>query len=953
MRQVRCFSTSLRRHSKQQLYVYTKVLTSEEKKVINKQKFALRPIYHRSLEVDFNRYLQRFATSRSTRDVRNSLLQQLKQIVQSRFGNDFDVEDISMWRYATDVEYAPLEFAVVDKKHPHGIPNEPDVRKMGDAYDPRYAPTVFVSQSRMAEALMEAGFAGHYESRTVDRAVPSLWISDNELGKTRPPQRKQTTVPWPEYEFTSSRQLYYPPRLEAVSPQKFSLVMPGPTVMPLIGLLQAYGTSQIAVPRVTSMVLCWMQSLGLNTFSPLWISMMLIHWLQRESKLQVLAGSKDEPELVWVPSSDRSAKVARHVDISAAKSHLGASLVRFPREPSKVFVNFLNFWAREINPKILRQEAVSISAKEPLQLGRRGHSRWYYQRKQRPGIYPQWELHPMVLQDPFIPTYNHAEFINNTSLMWLMRCCHRSASWLLDGHPLTGAFGTFGPFMDHDEFIKMQPPEEVAFEWREGYQQEFPEVEEEEESLPEPDEPEDDGCFGLIPTDGQRSWHKTLIDDEEPAHRNEGRQDTYVGVGLGPKRKAKADNSHSWPPREHDLPPHTMSRGFHTFRVLRIEKHDIFKLSQAPPEVLDRRTQTLKRIQQAIHKAYGTKYDVQLFGSTCYGMDSAGSDLDIVILDSERPQGFAPGVKKLPPIYHVKALGSKLSRFGFKKVQCTQRRQYLLLLSCPAAVKFSDPHTGMTCDLNVNDRLGSLNTALIRRYCELAPALPEVMVAVKHWAKPLGLNNPSGGGKGPVTFSSYALTLMTIGLFQIRGWLPNLQKVTDESVAVVDKVFWIRGKKNERVKCAVRYGHAEEWKPEMRVTMEEALIKDTENPPEEDKFMEEETESDEESFEEPIEIIQPRQDQPSTWLFQDLCVSDPFILSKNCAQNLSHASIRRFREECQRVSTMLNWGCSMQEVLPPPSETDKPSHRRKKEKKQGNSSLQAPRPPKEVGLKSS
>ncbi|OBZ69528.1 hypothetical protein A0H81_10536 [Grifola frondosa] len=36
----------------------------------------------------------------------------------------------------------------------------------------------------MAEAVMKAGSAGRYESRTVDGAVPSLWISENELGKT-------------------------------------------------------------------------------------------------------------------------------------------------------------------------------------------------------------------------------------------------------------------------------------------------------------------------------------------------------------------------------------------------------------------------------------------------------------------------------------------------------------------------------------------------------------------------------------------------------------------------------------------------------------------------------------------------------------------------------------------------------------------------------------------------
>jgi hypothetical protein len=38
---------------------------------------------------------------------------------------------------------------------------------------------------------------------------------------------------------------------------------------------------------------------------------------------------------------------------------------------------------------------------------------------------------------------------------------------------------------------------------------------------------------------------------------------------------------------------------------------------------------------------------------------------------------------------------------------------------------------------------------------------------IKGWAKPLGLNSPTVKG-GPVTFSSYALALMTIGFLQVR-----------------------------------------------------------------------------------------------------------------------------------------------------------------------------------------
>jgi DNA polymerase sigma len=83
-------------------------------------------------------------------------------------------------------------------------------------------------------------------------------------------------------------------------------------------------------------------------------------------------------------------------------------------------------------------------------------------------------------------------------------------------------------------------------------------------------------------------------------------------------------------------------------------------------------------------------------------------------------------------------------------------------------VKFRDPHSGIECDLNVNDQLGSINTAMIKRYLDLQPILRPLLKTVKIWAKSLGLNSPSG--TDIISFSSYALTLMTIGFFQAGLW---------------------------------------------------------------------------------------------------------------------------------------------------------------------------------------
>ena len=80
-------------------------------------------------------------------------------------------------------------------------------------------------------------------------------------------------------------------------------------------------------------------------------------------------------------------------------------------------------------------------------------------------------------------------------------------------------------------------------------------------------------------------------------------------------------------------------------------------------------------------------------------------------------------------------------------------------------VKLQDKTSRICCDINVNDQLGAFNTLLISRYCKLSPLLRPMMLAIKKWAKSIGLNSPSG--YGPVTFSSYSLTLMTIGFLQV------------------------------------------------------------------------------------------------------------------------------------------------------------------------------------------
>ncbi|CDO75285.1 hypothetical protein BN946_scf184334.g3 [Trametes cinnabarina] len=196
-----------------------------------------------------------------------------------------------------------------------------------------------------------------------------------------------------------------------------------------------------------------------------------------------------------------------------------------------------------------------------------------------------------------------------------------------------------------------------------------------------------------------------------------------------------------------------------------------------------RRQKTLQNLAAVLQAKYGSGYEVEPFGSTCYGASCSSSDIDVSILDPERPFGFDPKDEKaLPPIYSVRY----------------------------ADYELTDPKTGMSCDVNVNCRLGTYNTKLIRQYCLRLPPLAQYIRNIKLWVKSKDLNNPSTRGVEP-SFSSYAITLMTIAYLQSLGFLPNLQ--TDR-YPIFETHFWERSSSGaRRTRVDVRFGARKLWKP--------------------------------------------------------------------------------------------------------------------------------------------
>ncbi|KAI0066914.1 hypothetical protein BV25DRAFT_1820028 [Artomyces pyxidatus] len=244
-----------------------------------------------------------------------------------------------------------------------------------------------------------------------------------------------------------------------------------------------------------------------------------------------------------------------------------------------------------------------------------------------------------------------------------------------------------------------------------------------------------------------------------------------------------------------------------------------YHLNVPPPTIQHLRATTLARVSAAIQRQYGMRYRVEIFGSTQYGVDSARSDLDLVVIDPERLDGFHPRVdlKRLPRLYDVYDLATTLRRAGFRTLRT------IASASVPI-VKFMDPTTGLSCDINVNDQLGLMNTALIKHYCDILPILRPLIMTIKQWAKPLGYNSPSPPAGEPTSFSSYALVLMTIGLLQTRSLLPNLQH-PNGAAPTSDAVFWLRSRVgNKRSPVDVSWTKVRDWRPPYELNVEQALM---------------------------------------------------------------------------------------------------------------------------------
>ncbi|KAI6129313.1 hypothetical protein EDD16DRAFT_1544677 [Pisolithus croceorrhizus] len=316
----------------------------------------------------------------------------------------------------------------------------------------------------------------------------------------------------------------------------------------------------------------------------------------------------------------------------------------------------------------------------------------------------------------------------------------------------------------------------------------------------------------------------------------------------------------------------------------------------------------IERVSSVLRRRFGSAYEVVPFGSTVYmrgfdvdrrlfpKQDTGGvqdfskGDLDLVVLDKDRPLGFTPDIdiKKLPAIYNMWRLAAILSEAGFADVQPVP------YASVPI-VKFHDPQTQLSLDININNRLGLMNSRLLRSYCDILPGLRTALVAIKLWARSLGLNTPSGGPM--TTFSTYALALMTLGWLQSRELAPNLQDGLETK-----ETFWIcrsmRAKRQSRVQCDVTFREVTPLDRHPPLSLHDTLADwfhfwgytfdfeqqalDIKEGPIRNR--------------DALAVLDPKLSE------HQVCVIDPFFRLKNVTNNVGSVALQKFRNECRRAS---------------------------------------------------
>ncbi|KAF9955673.1 hypothetical protein BGZ65_003245 [Modicella reniformis] len=172
----------------------------------------------------------------------------------------------------------------------------------------------------------------------------------------------------------------------------------------------------------------------------------------------------------------------------------------------------------------------------------------------------------------------------------------------------------------------------------------------------------------------------------------------------------------------------------------------------------DTRCAFLGRLQQIFYTEFpGQGLELKPFGSFITGLGNDWSDLDICIYSAD----FQPNAPHSNVVYLAEFLRN-----------CMMENVIEIPDAKVPIVRFVDPITHISCDMNIQHTLGIHNSSLIQTYLSIDPRLREFLIVLKYFAKCHGILDASLG-----YLNSYAYNLMGIVFFQEQreAILPRLQ----------------------------------------------------------------------------------------------------------------------------------------------------------------------------------
>jgi len=177
------------------------------------------------------------------------------------------------------------------------------------------------------------------------------------------------------------------------------------------------------------------------------------------------------------------------------------------------------------------------------------------------------------------------------------------------------------------------------------------------------------------------------------------------------------------------------------------------------PDFHTKRESARLRIENALRGSgvVPSTTQIVLYGSSSNNFGSDGADLDMCMIF---PIDFDVPQEKRPEI--IEKIAESLSASGMLEVSARSTARIPI-------VQFTDPLTGLECDISFNNPLAICNTRLLKAYSEVDPRVVPLVFIIKRWAKARCMNNPGEG-----TLSSYGYILCLIHYLQSRTTPPLL-----------------------------------------------------------------------------------------------------------------------------------------------------------------------------------